>query len=93
MADPYSGNFPQAAYAVSKCGVIAWTKVLAKEEQKKGRGVLVNACCPGWVRTTMTKGSGHKTVDEGAMTPVLLALADLKGRTGGFWQHEKEIEW
>lgn len=93
MADPYSGNFPQAAYAVSKCGVIAWTKVLAQEEQKKGRGVLVNACCPGFVRTTMTRGAGHKTVDEGAMTPVMLALADLKGRTGGFWQHEKEIEW
>jgi len=41
----------------------------------------------------MTKGGGYKTVDEGAMTPVLLALADLKGKTGSFWQHEKEIEW
>ena len=29
------------------------TKVIALEEAKRGRGVLVNACCPGYVKTDM----------------------------------------
>nr|POF04030.1 carbonyl reductase [nadph] 1 [Quercus suber] len=40
-------GFPSAAYAVSKAGETAVTKVIAMEEEKRGRGVLVNACCPG----------------------------------------------
>jgi carbonyl reductase 1 len=86
-------GWTSAAYAASKAGEIAFTKVLARETEKEGNGVLVNACCPGWVKTDMTKGSGHKTVDEGAKTPVLLALGEIQGKKGGFWQHEKEIEW
>lgn len=86
-------GFPSAAYAVSKAGEIAMTKAVAMEESKKGRGVLVNACCPGYVKTDMTRGGGSKTVDEGAKTPVMLALADIGGKTGGFWQSEKEFEW
>lgn len=96
--DVKSGNhkaegWPSAAYAVSKAGVIAMTKAVAAEEEKRGRDVLVNACCPGYVNTDMTKGNGTKTVDEGAKTPVLLALGDIDGTVGGFWQTEKIIEW
>lgn len=86
-------GWPSAAYAVSKAGCTAMTKAIAMEEEKRGRGVLVNACCPGYVNTDMTKGNGVKTVDEGAKTPVMLALADIQGQTGGFWQSEKIIEW
>jgi carbonyl reductase 1 len=86
-------GWPSAAYAVSKAGEIAFTKAIAKEEEKNGRGVLVNACCPGYVNTDMTKGNGTKTVDQGAKTPVLLALGDIEGKTGGFWQSERIIEW
>jgi len=57
------------------------------------RGILVNACCPGWVRTDMTKGRGVKTVDQGAETPVMLALENLGGRSGGYWTEGKEEEW
>ena len=42
-----AAGFKSAAYAVSKAGETAFTKVIAMEENKKGRGVLVNACCPG----------------------------------------------
>ena len=42
-----AAGFPSAAYAVSKAGETAFTKVVAMEEDKRGRGVLVNACCPG----------------------------------------------
>lgn len=78
-------GFPSAAYAVSKAGETAFTKAIAMEEAKRGRGVLVNACCPGYVNTDMTKGNGTKTTDEGAKTPVMLALHDIGGKTGEFW--------
>lgn len=86
-------GWPSAAYAVSKAGCTAMTKAIAMEEKKRGRGVLVNCCCPGYVNTDMTKGGGTKTPDEGAQTPVLLALGDINGDTGGFWQSEKPIKW
>ncbi|KAH8679600.1 hypothetical protein BGZ60DRAFT_234213 [Tricladium varicosporioides] len=97
-ADVKAGNhqaegWPSTAYSVSKAGEIAYTKLIAGEEARRGREVLVNVCCPGWVVTDMTKGKGTKTVDQGAMTPTLLALGDIKGVTGEFWQHERIVEW
>ncbi|KAG8626548.1 hypothetical protein KVT40_005493 [Elsinoe batatas] len=86
-------GWPSAAYAVSKAGEIAFTKAIAKEQAANGKGVLINACCPGFVNTDMTKGRGQKTPDQGALTPVMLALHDIKGKTGEFWQSEKIIEW
>ena len=92
-------GWPSAAYAVSKAGATAMTMAIAKEERERARkdgrdgGVLVNACCPGYVKTDMTRGGGAKTPDQGAMTPVMLALADIGGKSGGFWQSEKIIEW
>lgn len=86
-------GFPSAAYAVSKAGLIGATRALALAEKEKGNKVLINACCPGYVNTDMTKGNGTKTPDEGAQTEVMLALQDLKGQTGLFWQSEKPIEW
>jgi carbonyl reductase 1 len=86
-------GFPSAGYAVSKAGLIGATKALAKQVKDKGKGVLVNACCPGYVNTDMTKGNGTKTPDEGAQTPVMLAIQDIQGKTGAFWQNEREIDW
>jgi carbonyl reductase 1 len=86
-------GWPGAAYAVSKAGTIGFTKVIAREQNAKGSNVLINVCCPGWVKTDMTKGGGSKTPDEGAMTPVMLALGDIGGKTGAFWQHERVIQW
>jgi len=82
-----------AAYAASKAGVTGMTKVIAEEVQRGGSGILVNSCCPGWVVTDMTNGKGAKTPDRGAQTPVMLALGDIKGNAGLFWQHEKPIKW
>lgn len=83
-------GWPSAAYAVSKAGLIAVSKVIAREE---GERVRVEFCCPGWVNTDMSKGRGPKTPDEGAKTPVLLALGVLKGKIGDFWREEEVIEW
>lgn len=92
-ADKHQGVWPAAAYSVSKAGVIGFTKVIAEQEQKKGRDVLINSCCPGWVVTDMTKGKGHKNVDEGARTPVLLAIGEIGQTTGQFWQDEQVKSW
>lgn len=34
-----------------------------------------------------------KTPDEGAKTPVLLALGDIHGTSGEFWRDEAIMEW
>jgi len=86
-------GFLSAAYATSKAGLIGGTRALAREVQEKGSGVLVNSCCPGYVNTDMTKGNGTKTPDDGASTPVWLAIQDFGGKTGAFYRDEKEIEW
>ena len=41
----------------------------------------------------MTKGRGRKTIDQGAKTPVMLALEDIGGKTGDFWLGEEVTEW
>jgi NAD(P)-dependent dehydrogenase (short-subunit alcohol dehydrogenase family) len=56
-----SGGTP--AYAVSKAGLNALTRILAA--QLHAEGVLVNAICPGWVATDMG-GPGGCPVAEGA---------------------------
>ncbi|MCJ1311330.1 hypothetical protein MMC25_005001 [Agyrium rufum] len=91
--DEKAQGWPSAAYAVSKAGVTGMTKVIAEENSSKGSKTLINSCCPGYVVTDMTKGGGVKTPDQGAETPVLLALGDIGGQNGLFWQSEKPIKW
>jgi len=88
-------GWPSSAYAVSKAGCIGMTMAIANAKKKEGgkHEVLINACCPGYVNTDMTKGRGVKTPDQGAQTPVMLALGDIGGRSGEFWQNEKVSEW
>lgn len=63
------GNFGQANYAVSKGGLIAFTKTLAREVARKG--VTVNAVAPGFIETDMTKDMPQMAVDGvKMMTPV-----------------------
>ncbi len=58
-----------------------------------GTGVLVNACCPGWVRTRMGGVDAERSVPEGADTPVWLALLPDDGPTGGMWGDRQPIDW
>ncbi|KPP58302.1 hypothetical protein Z043_123885 [Scleropages formosus] len=37
-------------------------------------GILLNTCCPGWVRTDMAGPKAPKSPEEGAETPTYLAL-------------------
>ena len=47
------GNIGQANYSASKAGIIGLTKTAAKELARKK--VTVNAICPGFIETDMTK--------------------------------------
>lgn len=98
-------GFPSAAYAASKAGLTAATRVIAGQEEKKGSNVLINSCNPGYVnvgasniaksfmltvqQTDMTRGRGIKTIDDGAQTPVLLAIGDIGDCSGLYWSDER----
>jgi len=89
----YEGTWPGAAYKTSKCGVIGMTRTLALENASTGSKTLINSVCPGYVNTDMTKGRGVKTPDEGAQTPVLVALGEIDGSNGNFWYNGKITAW
>lgn len=79
------------AYGVSKAALNMMTLQLAKELQ--GTGILVNACCPGWVRTEMGGLDADKSPEEGADTPIWLALLGDDGPTGGMFGDRQPIGW
>ncbi|WP_224247966.1 SDR family NAD(P)-dependent oxidoreductase [Hyalangium gracile] len=96
IEDVRSGQFarkgwPRSAYRVSKAALNALTRRLA--EELKGRHLLVNAVCPGWVRTRMGGASAPRGVEEGADTIVWAALLPPGGPTGGFFRDRKPISW
>jgi len=84
------------AYGVSKTGLTTATRVIAEEGRKKGSRTLINSCCPGLVKTDMARHhdlSKAKHPDQGAQTPVMLAIGDIKGTTGLFWRDEQVQEF
>ena len=86
-------GWPNVAYPVSKAGLTAATKVIAREARAENQGLLVNACCPGYVRPDMTSSAAMKSPDQGAQTPVMLTLQDIGGQSGEFWMNERVTAW
>ncbi|XYI01664.1 SDR family oxidoreductase [Sorangium sp. So ce1128] len=86
-------GWPSSAYAVSKIGLNALTGVLARELAGDGRGILCNAACPGWVRTGMGGAHAPRSVEEGAETPVWLALLPSGGPQGGVFRDKAPASW
>ena len=84
-----ASGWPSSAYVVSKVGLTAMSNILAREHPD----ILINSCCPGWVKTDMGGDRAHKTTDEGSNTPVLLAIGDIGTTTGKFWENDKVIKW
>ena len=79
------------AYRVSKTALNALTRTLAAE--LNGSGVLVNAMCPGWVKTDMGGSSAPRTAEQGADTALWLATLPDDGPSGGFFRDRKPIPW
>jgi retinol dehydrogenase-13 len=60
----------------------------------KDKGISVNVCHPGDVRSTLASNlgyGGHETPDQGAATPVWLATSkEMEGNTGKYFEHMHE---
>ena len=86
-----NNGWPNTCYGTSKLGLIALTKVLARDEP----GMMINACCPGYCATDMSSGRGPRSAEHGARTPAMLALLPDSGKrsSGKFFSDEKEEEW
>jgi NAD(P)-dependent dehydrogenase (short-subunit alcohol dehydrogenase family) len=78
------------AYSVSKAALDMLTVKLAAD--LRGRGILVNATCPGWVATDMG-GAGGRPVAQGAASVVWAVDLPDDGPTGGFFRDGRRIPW
>ncbi|XP_016537316.1 carbonyl reductase [NADPH] 1-like [Poecilia formosa] len=69
-------GWPEMPYGVSKLGLTTLSMILARRlsKDRPNDGILLNACCPGWVRTDMAGERAAKSPDEGAVTLAYLAL-------------------
>uniref|UniRef100_A0A8C3T9C6 Carbonyl reductase 1 n=1 Tax=Chelydra serpentina TaxID=8475 RepID=A0A8C3T9C6_CHESE len=90
-------GWPNTAYGVSKVGVMVLSRIQARmlNEERKVDQILLNACCPGWVRTDMAGPKATKSPDKGAETPVYLALLapDADGPPGQFVSEKAVQTW
>ncbi len=78
-------------YRLSKSALNAVTRIFADET--RGRNVLVNSACPGWVRTDMGGSAAPRSVADGADTIVWLATLPDGGPTGGFFRDRSPMAW
>ena len=78
-------------YRVSKVSLNALTRMLNAELQDEN--ILVNSCCPGWVRTDMGGPGARRSVEVGADTPVWLATLPDDGPRGAFFRNRDPIPW
>lgn len=88
LSDMTSG-YP--SYRISKTALNALTRIIANE--LKGTNILVNAVCPGWVKTDMGGANASKTPEQGADTVVWLATLPDDGPTSGFFRDRQPIPW
>lgn len=79
------------AYRITKTALNAVTGILADE--LSGSGVLVNSAHPGHVKTDMGGPGAVRELEDGADTPVWLALLPDDGPTGGFYFDRKPFDW
>jgi len=89
------GGWPETAYGVSKTGLTTLSMILARRlsKERPQDQILLNACCPGWVRTDMAGPKAPKSPDEGAVTPVYLALLPAAAaQPHGKFVSDKEVQ-
>ncbi|VVB06479.1 unnamed protein product [Arabis nemorensis] len=76
-----------SAYVVSKAGLNGYTRILAKKHPE----FRVNSVCPGFVKTDMNYKTGVLSVEEGASSPVRLALLPHQETPSGCFFDRKQI--
>merc|ERR1740121_2340713 len=83
-------GWPNTCYGVSKLGIIALTRVMARDEPK----VMVNSVDPGYCATDQNLNQGIQSAEQGARTPASLALLpDDHFVSGGLFRDGKEVAW
>jgi NAD(P)-dependent dehydrogenase (short-subunit alcohol dehydrogenase family) len=83
-------GWPSSAYRVSKAGVIALAKVLARDFGS--RDIRVVSACPGWVKTRMGGRHAPRRVEAGAAS-IVWAATEEAAKTGGFYRDGKSATW
>jgi NAD(P)-dependent dehydrogenase (short-subunit alcohol dehydrogenase family) len=79
------------AYCSSKAALNMITIHFAKELEDAG--IKVNSANPGFTATDMNQHRGTKTVEQGAATPVRLAMLPDDGPTGGVFSDAGPEPW
>jgi NAD(P)-dependent dehydrogenase (short-subunit alcohol dehydrogenase family) len=77
------------AYCLSKTALNGVTVILSAALPD----FAVNSVCPGWVRTDMGGSAAPRSVQQGADTPVWLALDAPQTLTGKFLRDREVIPW
>lgn len=80
-----------AGYRLSKAALNALTCMVADELTSEN--IIVNACCPGWVRTDMGGKHAARSVEEGADTIVWLCQAPDGSQSGKLFRDREEQPW
>ncbi|HTI84193.1 MAG TPA: SDR family oxidoreductase [Acetobacteraceae bacterium] len=78
-------------YNASKAALNMLTVQLAFE--LRGTSIKVNAADPGFTATDLNQNRGTQTVEEGARTPVRLALLGRDGPSGGYFDTAGTLPW
>jgi len=81
-------GWPNTCYGMSKLGLIAWSKILARDHPD----IYVNSVDPGYCATDQNKNQGNRPAERGAVTPYLLATTS-KPLSGLHWFDEQEMPW
>jgi carbonyl reductase 1 len=107
VADVESGmhilkGWPNTCYGMSKLGIIALTRILARRHPT----MMINSVDPGYCQTDQNNNQGTVDPARGAYTPYLLALLERDGEgsnngedelveadTGLHFYEEKEMPW
>jgi NAD(P)-dependent dehydrogenase (short-subunit alcohol dehydrogenase family) len=79
------------SYRLSKLLLNGMTRILA--DALRGKNVLVNAVCPGWVRSDMGGAGAPRSLEQGAGGIVWAATLPEGAPSGGFFYDGREIVW
>jgi carbonyl reductase 1 len=83
-------GWPNTCYGVSKMGLIAMSRVLARDEP----AIMVNSVDPGYCATDQNDHQGYVSAERGARTSALLATLPAENFvSGAHWLEEREIDW
>lgn len=85
----WAGN----VYGLSKLYLSIWSFLLGKSKEILDHGIQVYSCCPGFVKTNLTKGlNARLTIQQGSLTPCFLVnlpfQIDFKKQGEFFYERE-----